>query len=187
MVGLLTNFLTEQRVVHVLPYVKGKILDLGCGDATILNHLPDRSVYTGVDSRQNTVDKLKGQYPGVKFLLCDLDKEPVTPGETYDTVIMTAVIEHLERPQAILSQVPGLLNPGGRLLITTPTPGGNRIHHLGSFIGLFSKGAADEHKFIFNRQSLDILLRESRMKMVLYHRFLFGQNQLCVGEAAQEA
>lgn len=187
MVGILTDFLIEQRLAQILPFVKGRILDLGCGDATILRRLPDRAAYTGVDSRQETVDKLQTWYPGVSFIRCDLDREPVAPGQKFDTVVMMAVIEHLERPDFILSQIPGLLNPGGLLVMTTPTPGGNRIHHLGSMVGLFSQTAADEHKFIFDRRSLSSLFARCGLDMRLYRRFLFGQNQLCVGETAQNA
>jgi len=185
MVGIFTDFLVEQRLAQVLPYVKGKILDLGCGDATILARLPDRAGYIGVDSRQQTVDKLKGQFPDVMFVRCDLDKEPVDLGRKFDTVVMMAVIEHLELPETILSQIPSLLNPGGRLVMTTPTPGGNWIHHTGSKMGLFSQAAADEHKFIFNQHSLYSLFDQCGLEMLLYRRFLFGQNQLCVAEAAQ--
>lgn len=43
------------------------------------------------------------------------------PGKKYDFITMGEVLEHVEDPIALLQRLGELLNPGGRLFITTPT------------------------------------------------------------------
>jgi ubiquinone/menaquinone biosynthesis C-methylase UbiE len=42
------------------------------------------------------------------------------PDGSFDTVLMTELLEHLERPGAALAEAFRLLQPGGKLILTTP-------------------------------------------------------------------
>ncbi len=183
--NILTQFLIDQRVVQVAPYVKGSVLDLGCGRAPILQTLPVSAQYLGVDAYKPVIAHLTERYPGRRFLCRDFEREPLAISEHFDTILLMAVIEHLSKPEQVLAELLPLLQPGGHLVLTTPTPFGNQIHHLGSRVGLFSKEAAEDHKFIFDQRSLETLLTRCGFQVIQYKRFLFHQNQLCVAKAAR--
>jgi 2-polyprenyl-3-methyl-5-hydroxy-6-metoxy-1,4-benzoquinol methylase len=178
--GLLSGFLTRQRFKAVFPYIRGEILDIGCGYGRILSLLPPRTPYVGVDSGPEILQYLRQTYPGHEFYQLDLDKDALQLGQRFDTILMLAVIEHLSRPQEALCQAQGHLKPDGRLLITTPSHFGDQIHRLGARFGLFSQFAADDHETIFNQASLHKLLESCDLQIDRYRRFLYGGNQLFV-------
>lgn len=54
--------------------------------------------------------------------------EDFKPDETFDVVIMFQLIEHVDDPATVVSQVRKVLNPGGLLIIETPNPAGLDYH-----------------------------------------------------------
>jgi SAM-dependent methyltransferase len=50
----------------------------------------------------------------------DLTRGLPYPDESFDLVVLTEVIEHLENHRTALSEVARVLRPGGRLILTTP-------------------------------------------------------------------
>ena len=50
----------------------------------------------------------------------DIDR--LLPEQTFDTILMGELIEHLERPYDALRLLRNRLNPGGRLILSTPNP-----------------------------------------------------------------
>lgn len=67
--------------------------------------------------------------------------------------MMVAVIEHIWNQKFLLDQVVNILNPSGRLIITTPSPFGNDVvHAIGANLGLFAKSAVADHIVIYNRR-----------------------------------
>jgi SAM-dependent methyltransferase len=61
----------------------------------------------------NIVETAKPDY------LCDAGRVPAESG-SFDGVIMSEVIEHLQHPTRVFSEVTRLLRPGGRFLATVP-------------------------------------------------------------------
>ncbi len=47
---------------------------------------------------------------------------PLSGQQRYDTIIAGEFIEHLENPYALVRELAGSLNPGGRLILSTPNP-----------------------------------------------------------------
>lgn len=180
MSGLFSHYLRQKRFQAVAPFLQGDVLDLGCGFAEILPWLKPGQAYVGVESHPVIIDWLALNQPGYSFYQQDLDFEDLHVPGKYDTILMIAVIEHLENPQRVLQQVPAYLKPGGRLVVTTPTPLGDMIHGIGARVGLFSKFAVDEHETIFTRETLTPLLAACRLKVQVYRHFLLGGNQLAV-------
>jgi 2-polyprenyl-3-methyl-5-hydroxy-6-metoxy-1,4-benzoquinol methylase len=177
---LLSGFLTRQRFQAASPYIRGDILDIGCGYGRILSLLPPGTSYVGVDSGPEILQYLHRAYPSHEFYQLDLDKDALQLVQRFDTILMLAVIEHLSQPQKALCQALEHLKPDGRLLITTPSPFGDQIHRIGARLGLFSQFAADDHETIFNQASLQKLLENCGLQIDRYRRFLYGGNQLFV-------
>ena len=75
-----------------------------------------------------------------------------------------------------------ILNNKGRIIITTPSKLGGKIHALGSGIGLASSFAAEDHQKIFSLGELEALLEKNGFAIIESKKFLFGLNLLIVGE-----
>ena len=123
-----------------------------------------------------------------RFLLGDIAAGQIAlPPASFDTVVMAALLEHLKIPVAALRETRRLLQPGGSLVLTTPTPLGGKVHAWGSHLGLTYREAADEHEGFFDYEGLKRLLSEGGFTLELYETFLLGMNQLVVARKAREA
>ena len=100
------------------------VLDYGCGTGFIIKHFLNRGyeIY-GADTSSQSVEFVNKQYnnfPDFKgaFLLEDLFKL----NKKFDVILVIEVIEHLtdEFLDPLLENVKKLVNPGGRIIFTTP-------------------------------------------------------------------
>jgi 2-polyprenyl-3-methyl-5-hydroxy-6-metoxy-1,4-benzoquinol methylase len=174
--GLFSPFLRRQRLNAALPYLRGRVLDFGCGTGKLSRFLAPRN-YLGIDSDRHVIETAHLENPGYLF-----QTEFPSPQEKFDTVVMLAVIEHVSDPAALLCRLAGCLVPSAEstLLLTTPAPFGGGIHALGAALGVFSRHAAEEHHALLGRSSLHIVAQGSGLLPLVYRRFLFGLNQLMV-------
>lgn len=183
--GLLTGYLLKRRLGKVRPYLRGRILDLGCADGALLSCLSPGQSYTGVEVRADLVEALQTRYPSQRFIAADLDEGcPALSEGDYDTVVMCAVIEHLHNPDALLDRVAAALAQDGRLALTTPTPFGDRLLHAGTYLGLFNRGPVEEHARLYGKDDLTHMLGEHGFTVEVYGTFEFGLNQLVVARRA---
>lgn len=178
---LLTEYLRRKRHAMVEPYLRGDVLDVGCGNAAMSLALDDVHHYVGVDFNEIVLARQRELFPQHEYHQCDIDQELLPLGDRrFNTVLMVAIIEHLANPGWVLDQVADHLHPEGRLVITTPTPWGERIHSVGARVGLFHRHAAEEHKDAFNGRRLKTLLTTHGFSIERYQPFEFGANQLVV-------
>ena len=187
MSSLLTPFLQKRRFAVIQPYLKGDVLDLGCGLALISEMLKPDQHYVGIEGPSVFLEWLQTHRPQRTFYQRDLDLQNIALNQHFDTIVMVAVIEHLERPGFVLSQIPLHLKPGGGLVITTPSPSGDRIHQsgdrihqIGARFGLFSQEAMHAHETIFTRDSLNKLAMANGLELIQYRTFLLDGNQLFI-------
>lgn len=102
-------------------YVRGDILEIGCGEGRGVATLVQRAdTFTAVDKIKEAIDALKKRFPGGKFISMNLP--PLTPlaDNSYDFVVSFQVIEHIENDALYLQEIHRVLRPGGTALITTP-------------------------------------------------------------------
>jgi SAM-dependent methyltransferase len=80
-------------------------------------------------SNRSLESRLKHHFPGIIYKSMDIDREQVHDfysleeiRECFDVVFLFEVIEHLDLDEGIrlLKRIYDLLNPGGRLILTTP-------------------------------------------------------------------
>jgi ubiquinone/menaquinone biosynthesis C-methylase UbiE len=183
---LLSKFLTQARLAQVSGHMGRKILDIGCGYGELLEHLgPDVDSVVLVDrspERQPRVEeKLAKQSVRGRFVQGDIEQGNFAlTRASFDTVVMAALLEHLKLPGDALREIQRLLEPGGRLLLTTPTPLGGWIHKITSYLGLTYREAAKEHERFYGKRSLTSLLELHGFEVQVFKPFLFGLNQFVV-------
>ncbi len=180
--GLLSPYIKRQRLGMVAPYVRGDVLELGCGPGIALSQWEGRMAsYTGVDYRDDLIKALQRKHPRHAFHTRNLDDDALGLAGSYDVILMIALVEHIYNQKWLMTQAAGLLKPGGEIVVTTPTPFGNDVvHRLGAALGLFSQGAADDHVAIYNKNRFQIMARDFGLEIARYQRFQLGCNQLVV-------
>ena len=95
-------------------HFRGRLLDIGCGNKrkeTLVGDLVDE--YAGIDHENCPHDQSKIDFFGTAYDI------PV-PNADFDSVLCTAVLEHLERPQAAIMEARRVLRPGGCAIFTAP-------------------------------------------------------------------
>jgi 2-polyprenyl-3-methyl-5-hydroxy-6-metoxy-1,4-benzoquinol methylase len=98
--------------------LRGSVLDFGAGLGELAGRLFQEEGFadvTGVD----LFDRPADLPPEIGWYRQDLNDE-IGIDRTFDIVICSEVIEHLENPRAVLRSIHHLLRPAGALVLTTP-------------------------------------------------------------------
>ncbi|RJQ28484.1 MAG: class I SAM-dependent methyltransferase [Peptococcaceae bacterium] len=174
------RYLMRKRHQAAAPWVRGKVLDIGCGTGFAVScyGLPPEQ-YVGVDYNPVAVEKLRQTLPGYRFYCLDIDRRPLTPlyHELFDTVLMLAVIEHLDNPGLVLHECGRLLAEGGYLVLSTPSRLGNIL--LNFYWSKVMGFQSSFHKDSFGYRELCGVSGHS-LKIETYKRFECGLNQLFI-------
>lgn len=103
------------------PYIKGNVLEIGCGEGRGLSLLaPGSDQYTALDKIQEIIDRLQLAHPEIKFIQGNIPPISMLEDNTYDVVISFQVIEHIKDDKGYLEEIHRVLKPGGKTIITTP-------------------------------------------------------------------
>lgn len=96
-------------------HVSGSLLDLGCG------MVPLYEAYKPYVTRVTCGDWESSfhQNPYIDQV-CDLTKPLDFEAESFDTIILSDVLEHLPEPMLVFQEVARILKPGGKVILTTP-------------------------------------------------------------------
>jgi 2-polyprenyl-3-methyl-5-hydroxy-6-metoxy-1,4-benzoquinol methylase len=102
--------------------VGSSVLDVACGFYPVTSELPfARKV--GIDVSQRAKEKAWKDLH--EFYCLDVTQTSVDFLKTYigtfDTIVASEFLEHLEKPQPTVAKMAALLNLGGRMLITVPS------------------------------------------------------------------
>lgn len=176
-VGLLSNFLRARRLRAARPYLRGRVLDVGCGVGALAPLCePDR--YLGIDADDESLAVARTLHPRHRFA------PSADPDDRFDVIVMLAVIEHVRDPAAFLKGFRPHLAQGGRMVLTTPYRRAAWTHALGARLGLCSRQADEEHEVFFDEPIMRATAAYAGLRIAEYRRFLFGLNQLFVLERA---
>ena len=104
-----------------MPYVKGDLLELGCGEGRGVELLsPLAESYLALDKIQEVIDSLKKQYPSVDFRQAVFPPFQGLADNSFDSIVSFQVIEHVKQDGDFLKEIHRVLRPGGVAVLTTP-------------------------------------------------------------------
>jgi ubiquinone/menaquinone biosynthesis C-methylase UbiE len=121
-----------QEVYELMPVV-GRCLDVGGGDGRLRAFLEPDQEYMAIDpflamgSAKNRPRELKDVYPFIDEpfnFLCSLAEYLPLASESFNTVHMRSVLDHLSNTELAMREAHRVLRPGGRLIIGLYVKGG---------------------------------------------------------------
>ena len=176
----LDRLLQRWRIAKVSPFIPsgGRILDIGCGDGALFKRLHGRiGEGVGVDPtltapvQAERYRLLPGYFPAA-----------LPDGRAFDAITLLAVLEHIpicEQP-AFAAECARLLEPGGVMLITVPSPAVDRILGVLKALRLIDGMSLEEHYGFDPRQTSAvfsvpglILAKSATFQLGLNHLFVF--------------
>lgn len=112
---LMSEAIARAYFEHLPRHARGRLIDLGCGKA------PLYLVYRGQVASVTCVDWPESMHGG-EYLdrTCDLSAPLPFEDASFDTIVLSDVLEHIAEPQALFREMARILAPGGTLLMNTP-------------------------------------------------------------------
>ncbi|MCL4418058.1 MAG: class I SAM-dependent methyltransferase, partial [Actinobacteria bacterium] len=115
-----------RRLIEELnPKEREKIIDLGCGTGYylfLLSNLPVRLNLTGFDYDVKALAEAKTSLSGknIELISGDLHKMPFKDN-SFDKVVISEVLEHLENDSLAIKEIFRIIKPGGVMVVSVPS------------------------------------------------------------------
>ncbi len=117
------NDRTSHALLFSLAEKDAKVLEFGCGTGLFAELLRDKlgCTVTGIELSPEAAELARGRLFRVLCLDAeDTAWEMALAGETFDTVIVSDLLEHLKDPVALLRRVSPFLSENGKILFSVP-------------------------------------------------------------------
>lgn len=99
---------------------RSKVLDLGCGTGLITQVLPGN--VTGIDISPWKIERARQHCPHATFMVGDVeDLSTLLSDSSFDAIVCTDVLEHLEAPDKVVEGIRRVLKPEGIFIGTVPS------------------------------------------------------------------
>lgn len=167
----LGKFLMEWRIRSVIPHIKGRLLDIGCGTNQLVKTYKGEGV--GVDVYQwGDVDLIAEDSASLSIE----DKE-------FDTVSIIASLNHIPNRQEVLREANRILKDDGIIVITMITPRISEIWHRLREpwdVDQRERGMKEGEVFGLQVKEVAALLENAGFKIIYRARFMFFINMITV-------
>ena len=145
-----------RQVSKIIPE-NSKILDIGCGDGSLLAHFPPKRYdLSGTEYSDVEIKKaskiIKNIYKG--------DYLEFTPKHKYDAIIMTEVLEHTREPFKYIKKIHRDLKNEGMIIITVPN------NEWVLMKGYKNNLVTNLHLFYFDKNNLERILMKAGFKEI---------------------
>ncbi len=111
----------HEKVVEMFSnpeWERGTVLDAGCGPGALTLELAGLGYrMSGCDFR---ADDFAASDSGIEFQQADLNESLPYEDNTFDYVVSTEVLEHLQNPFRAIREFARITKPGGTVVVTTP-------------------------------------------------------------------
>jgi len=95
-----------------------RILDFGCGTGWFTERLADFGQATGIDLNEEAIEEARSRWPHIRFIGGNLFEHPLR-ANSFDIVVSSQVIAHVEDQSAYIETAAKLLRPDGFLILST--------------------------------------------------------------------
>jgi len=154
-----TLFTAKQLRAESVP----SILDIGCATGALLASLRDKGWrVTGVEISPSAVYAKKEHKLDVRNVPLE---ENNFPDNSFDVILASHLIEHLNEPKTFLEETYRILKDNGSIFITTPDISGFQSRLFGSRW----RSAIFDHLYLFSRRTLSKMLKSVGFKVVSCH------------------
>jgi 2-polyprenyl-3-methyl-5-hydroxy-6-metoxy-1,4-benzoquinol methylase len=146
----------------------GTILDVGCGAGLFLRALdPAKWERYGLETGAPAA-QVAARHVGSDRVICGALLQGAYPKAFFDVVTFWSVLEHTSDPRAQLEEARRILKPRGTVILQLPNAGSYQTRWFG---GDWFSLDAPRHRYHFNRQALERLLRETGFSIYRQDRF----------------
>lgn len=108
-----------QNILSTRTTQRTLLLDVGCGDGVLVNHISRAAKTIGVDLASERIKRAASRMPQNSFIVADAASLPID-AERVDLAVCSEVLEHLPLPGRCISEIWRVLRLGEQLVLTTP-------------------------------------------------------------------
>ncbi len=166
-----------KEICKLSPRTEGEILDVGCDGGTLLRAVAESvgaSRVVGVDLSDAGVAYSLSQSPEFDLVVGDGEALPFADS-AFDAIFCSEVLEHVERPEKLLSEIRRCLRDDGYGVLAVPqeTP---LFKFIWFFWTRFGKGRVWRHAHVqeFSADDLGRLVTEAGFRIEEDKSFLLG-------------
>lgn len=163
-------------VLGLIASSPGKILDVGCASGWFLSKVaqvfPKAQCY-GIDIYDKAVAYGKKLYPGISFQKADAHTMPFKTS-TFDLVICTEVLEHVNDPKSALLEIKRVLKKDGFAIIELDS--GSILFTITWFLWQRFRGGVWEHAHLhsFTVKKLEKMILSCGFRIIKKKKFNVG-------------
>jgi 2-polyprenyl-3-methyl-5-hydroxy-6-metoxy-1,4-benzoquinol methylase len=137
-----------------------RVLDVGCADGRLLtwyrDAIPGRTIETyGIDIGEEAV--MRARVAGHTAVAGRFEVDKQLPDGTFDLIVASHVIEHVDDPIGFARRAAELLKPGGLFMFATPNVDSADVRRFGRFWGGWH---FPRHWTLYDRQSAERLAEQ---------------------------
>lgn len=165
----------RKRIAAVLPHLRGRLLDVGCGTNELVKAYSEDGV--GVDVHP---------WDGVDRVVEDAAELPFEDG-SFDSGTIVAALNHIPNRREVLREVWRVLKADGRIVVTMISPGISRAWHFLRRpwdVDQKERGMVAGEVYGLTRRQVRDLLSEAGFVMEHEGRFMLGANRVAVARKA---
>ena len=160
----------ERLISVVNPYMKGKILDVGCGEGTITNvisGLEQAQEVSGIDISPTAISIAKSKYPRIDFKTSPATNLPFD-SESLDTILAIEVVEHIYDTEQMFKEFSRVLKVRGCLIVSTTDFNFLKKIMIALFFWDKYFYPTNPHVRFFTKKSLSSIMRQWGLKIEEY-------------------
>ncbi len=171
----LGKYLLNIRINNVLPFIKEKMIDIGCGTNELVR------TYKSISNKEAIgVDV----YPweGVDLTVENTANLPFSDKE-FDTVCCIATLNHIPNRKDVIKEMKRILKDDGQIIITMITPKISRIWHFLRKpwdVDQKERGMKEGEVYGFTKKQIISLFKEENLYLEKMKKFMFGLNRIYI-------